>query len=143
MHERIEGLHGFFERRLAVPFVKLIEIDDIGLQALEACLAGRDQVLARRARIVRAVAHREARLSRDQHAVLALAAEDFAKNFLRDAGRIDIGGVDQVDARIEAQIDKAAGFGNAEIADHLRPALAAEGHRAHRHGRNLEARAAK
>jgi hypothetical protein len=39
-HERIERFHRFFERRLAVPFVHLVEIDDIGLQALEAGLAG-------------------------------------------------------------------------------------------------------
>ncbi len=99
-------------------------------------------MLARRTGVVRPIAHREAGLGGDQHAVLALAAENLAKDFLGGAGRIDIGRVDQVDAGIEAHIDEAAGFGNAEIADCFCPAYAAEGHGAHRHGRNPEARAA-
>ena len=44
----------------------------------------------------------------DQHVALALAAERLADDLLGDAGGIDIGGVDEVDAGIDAEVDLPA-----------------------------------
>ena len=54
---RVERFHRLFERRLAVPFMHLVQVDDIGLQAFEARFAFPDQVVARQSLVVRAVTH--------------------------------------------------------------------------------------
>ncbi len=101
-HERIERFHGFLEWRLTVPFMNLVKVDHVGLQTLQARLAGVDQVMARQASVIGTGAHREARLGGDEHAVLALSAENFADDLLAGAGRIDVRRIDQIDARIQA-----------------------------------------
>ena len=134
MVERVQRL---LERRLAVPLVELVEVDPVGAEPLEARLAGGDQVMAGIAAVVRPVAHRKARLGGEKH-VGALLAERLADDLLRRAGGIDVGGVDQVDAGVEADGDLTLGFGEADRPDRavLGPA---ERHRAHGHRRNLEA----
>ena len=74
------------ERRRAVPFVQEIDVDDVGPQPLQAVLAFADQMIARQAFVVGAVAHPHARLGGDQHVALALAVERLADDLLRDAG---------------------------------------------------------
>ena len=81
-HEVVERLHRFLERRQAVPLMDLVEVDDVGAQALQARLAGADEVPARQAPVVGAGAHRETRLGGDQHAGLAVAAHRLADNLL-------------------------------------------------------------
>jgi len=121
----------------------LIEVDDIGAQPLEACLAGADQMPAGKAAIVGTLPHRKARLGRDQHAGLALAAHRLANQFLRPAAGIDVGGVDHVDACIGDEIDQPPHFVQADVADLREVAPAAESHRAHRQDRNFQPRTAQ
>ena len=141
-HEHIKRFHGFFQRCETIPFVQLIEVDDIGLQPLQARLAGAHQMMARRSGIVWPFAHREAGLGCKQHALAALA-DDLTDDFLGDTLRINIRRIDQVDAGIQRHIDELAGFSNAEVADGLGPALAAKGHGADGQCRNLKAGAAE
>ena len=117
----------------------LVEVDDVGLEPLEARLAGIDEMVARQAAVIRAIAHRKPRLGGDEYVALALAAERLADDLLRGAARIDIGGVDQVDAGVEAEVDLAARLGEADIADLGEGALAAHRHGAHGEHRHFEA----
>ena len=111
----------------------LIEIDHVGAQPLQASFAGLDQMPARKAAIVRPLPGRETRLGGDQHSGLALAAHRFADNFLGDAGRVDVGGVDQIDAGVGDEIDEASHVVETDIADLGEITFAAEGHRPERH----------
>ena len=61
----------------------------------------------------------------------------------RAAAGIDIGGVDQIDASVGDDVDQLAHLVELQVADLGEVSLAAEGHRAHRQHRDLEARIAK
>ena len=87
----------------------LPQVDIVGAQPLEAGLAGCDQMMARRADVVRHRSHPEARLGRDQELVAA-AGDRLAENLFGKAGRIGIGTVEQGDAGIERDVDHAGGF---------------------------------
>ena len=142
-HERVERLERLLERRQPVPLVDLIEVDDVGAQPLEARFAGADEVPARQALVVRARAHGEARLGGDQHAGRALAAHRLAENFFGEPGRIDVGGVDQIDAGVGDEVDQPARFGERDRADLGEAALAAERHRSQGQLRDLQSRIAQ
>ena len=64
-----------------------------------------DQVLPRRAEIIRTRAGRERHLRRDQQAI-ALALDGLAQNLLRQAVRIDVGGIEHRHAMIEADVNQ-------------------------------------
>ena len=68
---------------------------------------------------------------RRQHDVVPPPRDRLADHRLRLAGRVDVGGVDEVDAGVERAVHDAVGAGLIEAADHF-PDLpaAAEGHRA-------------
>ena len=93
---------------VAIPLVRLVEVDVVDPETPQARLAGADEVVAREALVVRAVAHAEAGLRRDEQAVAA-ALDRRPDDLLGDAARVDVGGVDQVDAGVEAAVDDAAG----------------------------------
>ena len=59
-----------------------IDVDDIGLEPLQAPFAFADQMMARQAFVVGAVADPHARLGGDKHIVLTLAAERLADDLL-------------------------------------------------------------
>jgi hypothetical protein len=59
--------------------------------------------------IGRAVAHRQRGLGRDQHGIAA-AFDRFAKHLFGSAVRIDVGGVEQIDAGFEADVDQPPRF---------------------------------
>jgi len=81
--------------------------------------------------VVGAVAHRHARLCGDEDAVAA-SLERLADELLGQAGRVDVGGVDQVDARVEAAVDLAAGAGEIGVAGVGEDTATAKRHRPHR-----------
>ena len=111
-------------------------------QPAQARLAACDEVVAREAGVVGPVPHRQARLGGEQHAV-APAAQRLADDLLRHAVGVDVGGVDQVDAGVEAQVDLARGAGDVGHPDRRVRAPAAEGHRAERQRRDAQAGAAE
>ena len=57
-------------------------------------------------RLVGVLAHRHAELG-GQHDVVAAALERLADDLLRLAGRVDVGGVDEVDAGVQRAVDDA------------------------------------
>ena len=137
--EVVERGQRLLERRLAVPLMELVEVDPVGLEPLEARLAGGDQVMARIAAVVRPGAHREAGLGGDQH-VAALLAQRLADDLFGRAGGIDVGGVDHVDPGVEADGDVPLRLGEADRPHRLVLGLP-EGHGAERRDRYLETRA--
>jgi hypothetical protein len=72
-----------------------------------------------------------------------LRAHGFADQLLRDSTRIDIRRVDEIDASVSDDVDQLARLVQLHVADFGRVSFAAEGHRAHRQHRDLEARIAK
>src|SRR3546814_15806065 len=64
-------------------------------------------MLARRADIVRAIAHAQRGLGRHDHA-FASALDRRAEDRLRSAVGIHVGGIDEVDAGVEADVDDAS-----------------------------------
>jgi len=129
---------GLLQRRLPVPFVHEVEVDPVGPQPPQAVLAGADQVPARYAAVVRAVAHAEACLGGDQHSV-ALVAKRLADDRLGRALRVDVGGVEHVDARIERHVDQPARPGHVRRPGLGEKADTAKGHRAERQDRQAQA----
>ena len=69
LHQRVERLHDLVERRLLVVAVGLVQVDVVGLEALQRVLDGLDHVGAREALLP--LAHRAAELGGDDH-VLAV-----------------------------------------------------------------------
>src|SRR6187402_1019711 len=105
----VERAQRLFDRRQRIEAVHEIQVDMIGLEPLEACLDRADQMETRRTGIVGPGALAEAGLGRDQ-GLVALALERRTQNLLRRTFRIDVGGVEQGDARIEADVDQPAGL---------------------------------
>jgi hypothetical protein len=108
----------------------------VELQALQAGLAGLDQMRPAAAAGIGALAHAAVRLGRQHEFVPGHAGilQGLAGDLLGQAVGIDVGGVEEVDPGIERPGDKAVGVGLAEIAD-LAPDVAAA---AERHGSETE-----
>ena len=84
-------------------------------EAAQTGFAGADEVIARGAEIVGAVAHGEGGFGGDEHAI-AFAGDGFAEDFFGDAVGINVGGVEEIDAGVEADVDEAGGFGDVAAA---------------------------
>src|SRR5580704_2588283 len=63
LHQRVQSLDGFFNWRLRVESVHVVDVDIVGVEAAQAGLAGLDHVMAGGAEIVGSVAHSERGLS--------------------------------------------------------------------------------
>ncbi len=94
----------------------LVEVDAVGLQALEGCLDGLLDVF--RGETLFAVTHVHADFGRDNHSVALAAAREpfaedgfgFASDMAGDPSRIDIGGVDEIQAGIVGGVEEAEGI---------------------------------
>src|SRR3984885_16004443 len=104
-HQLIEGRERLLNRRVVILPMQLEEIDRLDSEALERALRRLQKMLARRAVVVWAIAHRECRLGRNEKSV-ALALDLLAQALLGEPGRIDVGGVEHVHAVIEAHVDE-------------------------------------
>ena len=107
-----------------VPAVHLVEVDPVGVQALERRLDLAEDPAPRVARLVGVVAHRAVELRREDDVVAPPAGERLADDLLRLAARVDVGGVDEVDPRVERAVDDPDALvvvGLAPGAEHHRP----------------------
>ena len=130
-HDRIEGVERLLDRRDAIEAVDLVEVDVFELQALQARLHLREDVDARRAAAVRTLRHAAEHLRRDDDVIPrdAEIAESLPGDRLREAGGIDVRGVDEVDAGIESRAQQAVDLLLLQRSDLLPHAFAAaEGH---------------
>ena len=87
--------------------MQVVHIDVVGAQPLQRALERLDQVVARRAHLIRAVAGAKSRLGRYYHRV-ASSGDRFAENFLGLPVGIDIGAVKKVKTRLQADIHQTA-----------------------------------
>jgi hypothetical protein len=102
--------------------VHLVAVDVVGLQAAQRVLDLGHDPTPRDPALVGVVAHRAPELG-GQHDVVAAALERLADDLLRLAGRVDVGGVDEVDAGVQRGVDDADGVvvvGVAPGAEHHR-----------------------
>ena len=138
--ESIECAKGFFDWCDGVVAVNLVEIDVVGLQAPETGIDSIHDVSARGANVVAALAHTAIDLGGDDH-VFASDVQIFqglAEDFFAETFVINVGGVEEVDARVDRGLDERVGFGLVRGADHFPDTSvgvgsvlpAAEGHRA-------------
>src|SRR6185369_1138920 len=101
----LERAQGFVERRQGVEVVRLIQIDVVGSQAAQARLAGFQDVAPREAGLVGARFESNEDLGREDD-LFAARSQGLAEHFLRLAERVDIGRVEQVDARLDTDFDQ-------------------------------------
>ena len=104
-HQIVERRQHLLDRRAGVEGVQLQQVDIVGAEPPQRVVHRLDQARARGADIVRPVAHRQRGLGRDQHRV-APALDRLAEHLFRRAVRIDVGGVEEVDAGFEADVDQ-------------------------------------
>ncbi len=91
--------------------MQLIEIDVVGAESAQAVVAGLPDVL--RPRPFALVVHRHAELRRDDRPIASVG--ECAPEELLALGRaVDVGGVEEVDARIERGVDDALGGGGVD-----------------------------
>ena len=89
-----------------VPAVDLVEVDPVGLQALQRGLDLAHDPAPRVAGLVRVVAHRAVELGGEDDVVApVVGGQRLADDLLGLAARVDVGGVDEVDARVERPVD--------------------------------------
>src|SRR5215469_14747730 len=138
--ERVESVEDFLDGCERIEAVHVVDVDDVGVEAAEAGFAGLNEVITRGADVVGIFAHGERGFRRDEYTV-ALAGDGFAEDFLGDALRVNVGGVEQIDAGIEADIHEAGGLGDVAAAPGFEEFVGpAEGGRAERENGDLESR---
>ena len=118
-HEVIKRAHRLLDRRQIVLAVDLVEVDIVGAEPLQALLYRIHDMAARRAAIVRTGAGCAGALG-GQHDIGALAPgvlHRLAGDLLGEALRVDVGGVDEVDARIQRPGNDGVGVGLPDLAD--------------------------
>jgi hypothetical protein len=138
LDECVERAHRFFDRRGRIEAVNLVQVDVIELQALEARLDAVHDVVARGTARVGGFRRRAEHLGGNHHLVtrhLQVFKRE-AGDLLGQALRVDIGGVDEIDARIDRAANETLGIGLLQIADLPPDAFAA----AKRHGAETEFR---
>src|SRR3546814_8662706 len=97
-------------------------------------------MVARRADIVRAITHAQRGLGRHDHPV-APALDRRAEDRLRSAVGIHVGGIEEIDARVEADVDDASRLFDVGVAPGAEQrSLAAEGTGAEAEREYLQAR---
>jgi hypothetical protein len=107
-HQLIERTHRLLDGRGGIEAMNLVQIDMLELQPPEARLHALENVVASGPAGVRALAHLAEHLGRDHHVV----AWDFqilqrlTGDLFGGAGRVDVGGVDEVDAGIQRLTDQ-------------------------------------
>jgi hypothetical protein len=89
----------------------VIDVDVINAETPQARVTGPEQVMARRADIIRTFAESKGRLGRNQELV-ALALYDLAQNFLGKPIRVDVRRIEDVDASVQTETDEALGLLN-------------------------------
>ena len=109
---RVEGAQGFLQRGVGIVVVGLVEVDVVGLQALQRVLHRLPDIVGRQALAVRP--HFLADLGGDDHPVAIAAAlqplaDDglgFAALVARGPARIDVRGVDQLEAGVDEGVEQ-------------------------------------
>ena len=137
LHQVAQGGKGVVDVRVLFGTVDLVEVDPVGAQPAQAVLDLLDDPAARVAELVGIVAHLAVDLGGQDRVVTPAPGEGLAHDLLGLAARVDVGGVDEVDARVEGPVDDVDRL----VVVALAPG--AEHHRAEAEGADLHAGAAE
>ena len=107
-HHVVQRAQRLFDRRAVVGQVHLVEVDVVGVEAAQAGVERVHEVLARGAAPVRAFAHGAGGLRGDDD-VAAVGLEVRRQELLRLAAAVDVGGIEEGDAQVDALVDDVAG----------------------------------
>jgi hypothetical protein len=119
--------------------VDLVEVDVVGPESAQAVVDLGHDGLARQAGSVRPRSHPVVDLGR-QHEIGAVGVlrQGAAEDLLAGTSRVDVGGVEEVDARFQRAADERAGGGLVEIPVVVARPGKAEAHRAKADPRDIE-----
>ena len=128
-HEVRHGAHRFLDGRLGVHAVLVIQVDHLDAQALQALLAAFPHIV-RLAIHAEEGAVRPAHIAelRGDHALLALAPDGSAHEFLIGTHAIHVRRVEEGDAEVERAVDGGDGFRIVASRIEIRHAHATEPH---------------
>ena len=111
LHHVVQRFQRLLDGRFVVPAMNLVEVHVVGLQALQALVEFEEDGLAREAASVGLVAHHAMDLGRDHHRLAAhVGLQKPAQHRLALAARVDIGGIEEIDAQIECLPQERFGF---------------------------------
>ena len=127
---------------MTVPFVQLIEVDVVGAKPPQTVLSSLNDVVPRRSRVVRAIAHGIAHLSRDEH-LIPIGAERLAEYLFGQAAGIHVCCVEEVDAGVARQPYLLTRPLHVDLADGAGPPPATKAHGAEGDRRNTQAATAE
>ena len=111
-------LQRFLDRRQRIEAVQLIQVDVVGAQPTQTAFDRANEVVARRADVVRSRAGSEGALGRDEHPI-APALDRLAEDLFGQAGGVDVRRVEHRQARVEADVDQPGRVG--DVASRPRP----------------------
>ena len=100
-----EGLHRFFQRRVVVVAVGLVEVHVVGAQPGQGTVDGFHDVLAGQPAVIPAFASREVDLGEDLDALAPLTGQRFTECLLRAGAGVGVGGVEGGNAQIDGLPD--------------------------------------
>ena len=146
LDEGVEGAKGLFDGGDGVVAVDLVEVDVVGLEAVEAGVDCVHDVAAGGADVVAARAGAAEDLGGDDDlsAGDVQVLEGLAEGFFALAFGVDVGGIEEVDAGVDGGFDELVGSGLVDGADGSEEAGAAmKGHGAETEGRDEQASVAK
>ena len=110
--EVVEGVEGLFDGGGRVEGVQVVDVDVVGVEALEGAARERlDEVVAGGADVVGAdVAAAEGGLGGEEDVFALEVGDGFAEDGFAVAVGVDVGGVEEVAAGFHADVDEVGGF---------------------------------
>ncbi|HVN93040.1 MAG TPA: hypothetical protein VMT38_05065 [Terracidiphilus sp.] len=148
-HDVVQGFHRLFDGCVVIPAVNLVEVNVVGLEPAKALVDFEEDFLARKAFAVGLVAHHALQLGGDDDGLTArVRFQEAADDGFAFAAGINIGGVEEVDSKIEGLAKKRLAVGLVQcpfVTAGQRRSLggAAVGHAAEANAGNFQASAAK
>src|SRR5262249_56225858 len=94
--QRVQRIESLLDRRKRVEAMHVIDVDVVDAETPQARVTGPEQVMTRRADVIRTFAESKGRFGRNQEFV-ALALYGLAQNFLGKPIRIDVRRIDTID----------------------------------------------
>jgi hypothetical protein len=110
--EFVQRAEGFFDGGGGVEGVQVVDVDVVGVEALEGVFEGLDEMVAGAADVVGAkIATAEGGLGGDEDVLSWQVRDGFAEDDFAVAVGVDVGGVEEVTAGFHADVDEVFGFG--------------------------------
>ena len=107
----VQRVEGFFDGGRGVEGVEVVDVDVVGVEALEGLLESGGEVVAGAADVVGALAGAEGGLGGDEDVFALEVGDGFAEDGFAVAVGVDVGGVEEVTAGFHADVDEMGGFG--------------------------------